>query len=273
MNENNNATTTTTSTTTTKLTTTATTKDMNYRNPITESEEEEELLASSQETSKSTTGHTNQSIPVDTAVKAPDIRVEASTSKAAMSTNQSALAAKGENRKKRKKSQNQLRKNRYQRAGFILGKIAKDQAAGTPVDEAETKRLKSIVEEYEGYLKRKQSQPQEESKRESTSQKRNRSITEVPGTQPKKPRRSEGEHSSTTTARHFCDVARDSLQVAIIDGNSSSPSTMQERWVEIDVRLSSMVLSYVLDNPAGPHPEFDSSETLRGIKCRPRWIS
>ncbi|XP_050338155.1 uncharacterized protein LOC126764490 [Bactrocera neohumeralis] len=153
-----------------------------------------------------------------------------------MSINQSTLAAKAESKKKRKKSQNQLRKNRYQRAVFILGNIAKDQAAGTPVDEAETKRLKSIVEEYESYLKRKQSQPQEESKRESSSQKRNRSITEVPGTQPKKPRRNEGEHSSTTTARHFSDVARDSLQVAIIDGNSSSPSTIQERWVEIDVR-------------------------------------
>ncbi|XP_049315268.1 uncharacterized protein LOC125779010 [Bactrocera dorsalis] len=268
MNETNNLTTTTTTTTTTMTTTTATTTDMKYRNPITESDEDE-LLASSQETSKSTTGRTNQSTPVDTADKPSNLREEASTSKAAMSTKQSALAAKRDV-KKRKKSQNQLRKNRYQRAVFILGKIAKDQAAGTPVDEAETKRLKSIVEDYESYLKRKQSQPQVESKRESTSQKRNRSTTEVPGAQPKKPRRSEGEHSSTTTARHFCDVARDSLQVAIIDGKSSSPSTIQERWVEIDVRLSSMVLSYVLDNPAGPHPEFDSSETLRGyrvIKC------
>ncbi|XP_049316593.1 uncharacterized protein LOC125779342 [Bactrocera dorsalis] len=256
MNVNNNK------TTTTMTTTTATTTDMSYRNPITESEEDE-LLASSQETSKSTTGRTNQSTPVDTADKISNLPT---TSKAAMSTNQSALTAKGDSKKKRKTSQNQLRKNRYQRAVFILGKIAKDQAAGTPVDEAETKRLKSIVEEYESYLKRKQSQPQEQSKKESTSQKRNRSTTEVPGAQPKKPRRSEGEHSSTTTARYFCDVARDSLQVAIIDGKSSSPSTIQERWVEIDVRLSSMVLSYVLDNPAGPHPEFDSSETLRGYR-------
>ncbi|XP_050337718.1 uncharacterized protein LOC126764036 [Bactrocera neohumeralis] len=228
---------------------------MNYRIPITESDEDE-LLASSQETGKGTAGHTNLSIPADTAVITANVREEASTSKAAMSTNQSALA-KGEIKKKRKKSQNQLRKNRYQRAVFILGKIAKNQAAGTPVDEAETKRLKVIVEEYEGYLKRKQSEPLVENIQESTSQKRNRSTTETPETLPKKP-------------RHFCDVARDSLQVAIIDGNSSSLSTVQERWVEIDVRLSSMVLSYVLDNPAGPHPEFDSSETLRGyrvIKC------
>ncbi|XP_050339619.1 uncharacterized protein LOC126765931 [Bactrocera neohumeralis] len=265
MNGNNK----TTTTTTTNLTTTATTKDMNYRIPITESDEDE-LLASSQETSKGTAGHTNLSIPADTAVITANVREEASTSKAAMSTNQSALAAKGEIKKKRKKSQNQLRKNRYQRAVFILGKIAKDQAAGTPVDEAETKRLKAIVEEYESYLKRKQSEPLVENIQESTSQKRNRSTTETPETLPKKPRRSEGEQNSATAARHFCDVARDSLQVAIIDGNSSSPSTVQERWVEIDVRLSSMVLSYVLDNPAGPHPEFDSSETLRGyrvIKC------
>lgn len=57
--------------------------------------------------------------------------------------------------------------------------------------------------------------------------------------------------------------------MSIIDKSFSSPNTILERWVEIDVRLSSLVLSYVR-NPASSHPEFDSSETLRGygvIKC------
>ncbi|XP_018788385.1 PREDICTED: uncharacterized protein LOC108968680 [Bactrocera latifrons] len=219
-----------------------------YRNPIMKSEEDD-LIAFSKETIKSTTGRISNSTPVVTAAETANPRVEASTSKAAISTNQSPLVAKvGNQRKKRKKTQNQLRKRRYQQAVFILGKKAKDQAAGTPVDEDEIKRLRRIVEDCE----------------------RKRPITESQGTLPKKPRRSEGEQRSSTVARHFCDVVRDSLQVAVIDSNSSSPSTVHERWVEIDVRLSSMVLSYVLDNPAGPYPEFDSSETVRGyrvIKC------
>ncbi|XP_054085032.1 uncharacterized protein LOC128921413 [Zeugodacus cucurbitae] len=198
--------------------------------------DEDELLASSPETSKSTTGSTSHSTPVVTAVgtnqgtRKPD--VEASTSSAAKNTNQS--------------------------------------VAGKSVDEVEIKRLQETVEEYESFLKRKQSKPLEENTKANSSQKRNRSLNEPQGTQLKKPRQGESEKNSTNAARHFSDVARDCLQVAIIDGNSSSPNTIQDRWVEIDVRLSGSVLSYVLDNPAGPHPEFDSSETLNGyrvIKC------
>ncbi|XP_039951613.1 uncharacterized protein LOC120768912 [Bactrocera tryoni] len=266
---NENTTTTTNLTPTTTITGTAT-QLPTYQNPIIKSEEDD-LIAFSQETIKSTTERISNSTPVVTAAETAKPKVEASTSKAAIATHQSALVAKVDNHhKKRKKTQNQLRKRRYQQAVFILGKKAKDQAAGIPVDEDEIKRLKQIVEDYESFLKGKQSEPQNESTNQRSSLKRNRPTTESQGTLPKKPRRSEGEQSSSTAARHFCDVARDSLQVAVIDGNSSSPSTVQERWVEIDVRLSSMVLSYVLDNPEGPYPEFDSSETVRGyrvIKC------
>lgn len=101
------------------------------------------------------------------------------------------------------------------------------------------------------------------------SQKRNHSQNEVMGTLPKKPKQKWTEQNSVAAARHFSDVARD-RQVAIIDVNSTSPNTIQERWVAYYVRLSILVLGYVLNNPAGSQPKFDSSETLRSywlIKC------
>lgn len=55
--------------------------------------------------------------------------------------------------------------------------------------------------------------------------------------------------------------------MSIIDENFFSPNNIQETCVEIGVeigvRLSSLVLSYLPDNAAGHHSEFDSSETLR----------
>lgn len=48
-------------------------------------------------------------------------------------------------------------------------------------------------------------------------------------------------------------MTSDSLQVAVIDANSTSPIIIQERWVGINVRLSNIVLGYVFDNLADPH--------------------
>lgn len=49
--------------------------------------------------------------------------------------------------RKRKKSQNQLRKSRYEREVFVLGKITKDLAVGISVDIEEIKRQMQAVEE------------------------------------------------------------------------------------------------------------------------------
>ncbi|XP_036328658.1 uncharacterized protein LOC118740988 [Rhagoletis pomonella] len=87
----------------------------------------------------------------------------------------------------------------------------------------------------------------------------------------KKAKRSGYAESATPLKqRNFSYVARDHLQSAIIDENSRAPLAVQQKWVEIEVKLSSLVMNYVLDNPDGPHPEFDSSESLRGyrvVKC------
>lgn len=127
-------------------------------------------------------------------------------------------------------------------AVLILGTIAKDQAAGTSIDEGVLKLQRQIVVEHESFLKRKQSETLIETNRQGVFQKRNRLQNEAMGTMPKKPKRKQ---HSAAAARHFCDMTRDIPKVAVIDANFTSPSTIQERWVEIDVRLSSLVLSYV----------------------------
>ncbi|XP_011192178.2 uncharacterized protein LOC105218338 [Zeugodacus cucurbitae] len=265
--DNNKSKTTTTNTLTTIATVTGTTVTT-YRNQTMESDQDA-LLASSQETITSATGGTSHSTPVATAENivgtnqsTPNLHTEPCTSKAAQSSNQSTLAAKGENRKKRKKSLNQVRKSRYQRAIYVLGEIAKDQAAGTSIDEEETKRLHQIVKEYESFLKRKQSEPPVEIEKQNKSQKRNRSQNDQLETLSKKSK--QGTERSSTTARHFCDVARDSLQVAVIDDNSSTPTTFQEKWVEIDIQGDQVRLS--LDFLTGSIGKI--SDAFVGIKLK-----
>ena len=106
----------------------------------------------------------------------PNTSDKLSTFKAAMTTNQSRLAAKrGKEMKNRKKSLNQVRKRLYQKAVLILGKIAMDQAAGTLVDEDKIKRKKKIVYEYENFLKKKQIKYPVEIIKQADSQKTNHS--------------------------------------------------------------------------------------------------
>ncbi|XP_017473961.1 PREDICTED: uncharacterized protein LOC108364687 [Rhagoletis zephyria] len=53
--------------------------------------------------------------------------------------------------------------------------------------------------------------------------------------------------------------------------NDGSGKPVQERWVEIESKLSERVGDYLFENPDNPIPGFDSSESLRGcriFKCR-----
>ncbi|XP_073831518.1 uncharacterized protein [Musca autumnalis] len=165
----------------------------------------------------------------------------------------------------KKKSPSDVRKSLYQKAKFILGKIAKNAANGTVDERDEADKLKytQIVEEYE---KAKISHIND---RQSSS-KRERSRTE--DTKPAK--RKKLKHNTTTsstTKRPFNEVVKDNMLVAIANEKEGklSPITTAE-WGTVETKLSELVMEHVLANEDSPVPHFDSSEVHRGyrvIKC------
>ncbi|XP_036340879.1 uncharacterized protein LOC118750260 [Rhagoletis pomonella] len=152
---------------------------------------------------------------------------------------------------------------------YMLDKIERNAAAGRvdERDEEDKRRYMAMVEEYEKFQTERTA-----TMGSSETQKRNKSQNENGNVADRK-RLKQGdvaESATSTKHRYFSDFARDHLQTSIIDEGSRTPLAVQQKWVEIDVRLSSLVMDYVLDNPEGSHPEFDSSESLRGyrvIKC------
>ncbi|XP_036318738.1 uncharacterized protein LOC118733455 [Rhagoletis pomonella] len=184
-------------------------------------------------------------------------------------TSKSAAVAGSNPASKKRKPSGVVMRQMYQKALYMLNKIDKNAAAGTvhERDEEDKAKYMQIVEEYEKLQKGRAAtiEPTE-------AKKRNRSHNEGGQGAIAKKAKQGGDAESAAPAKHryFSDVARDHLQAAIIDENSKTPLAVQQKWVEIDVRLSSLVMNYVLDNPEGPHPEFDSSESLRGyrvVKC------
>ncbi|XP_037930436.1 uncharacterized protein LOC119667362 [Teleopsis dalmanni] len=71
---------------------------------------------------------------------------------------------------------------------------------------------------------------------------------------------------STTAKRAYNEVARDELQVALIDDITGNGKKMLEKWGEIEPKLAEMVMEHLLTNLDVPTPGFDSSEVVRG--CR-----
>ncbi|XP_036347427.1 uncharacterized protein LOC118756791 [Rhagoletis pomonella] len=154
----------------------------------------------------------------------------------------------------------------------MLDKISSNLAPSGSYQLKAVEYYKKVVEEYESSLKEKQSANPNppEIKQKSECQKINPSTNDsTTGRESKKPKQaSSSDHNPLQ--RHFSDVAKDSLLMAIVDENSKTPVSEQKHWVEIDVKLSSLVMDYVLDSQAGPHPEFDSSGSFRGyrvIRC------
>ncbi|XP_017471009.1 PREDICTED: uncharacterized protein LOC108362504 [Rhagoletis zephyria] len=161
-------------------------------------------------------------------------------------TRKSAAVAGSNSAKQQRKPSCVVMRQMYQKALDMLDKIDKNAAAGA-TDRASTLEA-------------------------TETKKRNRPYNEGGQGAITKKAKQGGDAESAATAKHryFSDVARDHLQAAIVDENSKTPLAVQQKWVEIDVRLSSLVMNYVLDNPEGPYPEFDSSESLRGyrvVKC------
>ncbi|XP_017471907.1 PREDICTED: uncharacterized protein LOC108363143 [Rhagoletis zephyria] len=170
---------------------------------------------------------------------------------------------------KKRKSSGIVMQHKYQKALYMLEKIHENVAAGTvhERDEKDKARYMKIVVEYE-----KMQTDRAATIEAIEAKKRNHSHNEGAHRAITKKAKRSGDAESATPLkqRNFSYVARDHLQSAIIDENSRTPLTVQQKWVEIDVKLSSLVMNYVFDNPEGPHPEFDSSESLRGyrvVKC------
>ncbi|XP_036325146.1 uncharacterized protein LOC118738329 [Rhagoletis pomonella] len=170
-------------------------------------------------------------------------------------TRKSAAVAGSNPASKKRKPSGVVMRQMYQKALYMFNKIDKNAAAGTvhERDEEDKTDRAATIEATE-------------------AKKRNRSHNEGGQGAIAKKAKQGGDAESAAPAKHryFSDVARDHLQAAIIDENSKTPLAVQQKWVEIDVRLSSLLINYVLDNPEGPHPEFDSSESLRGyrvVKC------
>ncbi|XP_053967884.1 uncharacterized protein LOC128869368 [Anastrepha ludens] len=181
-------------------------------------------------------------------------------------------------KKKNKKSSGTLLKARYLRAKFILAKIAKNEQAGKAHERDAEDRVnyEAATREYEAATAAKLNQPQQQSQQQPKSAKRNRSQ-EVSGREAKRSKYSstQGTEGPTTSAAGaaskaaYSEVARDHLQVALVDAKTNSGRAVLPLWDAIEGRLSSMVVRHLIDKK-GPAPLFDSGEICRScrvIKC------
>ncbi|XP_037939251.1 uncharacterized protein LOC119672301 [Teleopsis dalmanni] len=181
------------------------------------------------------------------------------------------LSSKGKV-KSRKKTASMARKNRYQRALFMLKKIESNKKEGNvhERDEADTEKYRAIVEEYlhdEGLR-----QSDITGKNVGDGGKRNRSQ-EDPGMAAKRRKNVTGDVKPiprpTQAARPFSEVARDHLSVALIDERNSNSKMLMERWALIETKLSELVMAELMTNP-GSVPSFDCADIVRGhrvIRC------
>ncbi|XP_053968713.1 uncharacterized protein LOC128870134 [Anastrepha ludens] len=62
------------------------------------------------------------------------------------------------------------------------------------------------------------------------------------------------------TKRSFNEVARDHLQIALVDEITNRGKPASDKWSEIEARLSRIVVDHVMANPEGHVPGFDSME-------------
>ncbi|XP_037944397.1 uncharacterized protein LOC119677197 [Teleopsis dalmanni] len=164
------------------------------------------------------------------------------------------------------------RKNRYQRALFMLKKIEGNKKEGKvhERDEADAVKYRAIVEEYlhdEGLR-----QSVITGKNVGDGGKRNRSQ-EDPGKEAKRHKDGTGDGKLMSrpaqASRPFSEVARDHLSVALIDEHNSNGKLLMERWALIETKLSELVMAELMTNP-GSVPSFDCADIVRGhrvIRC------
>ncbi|XP_054746347.1 uncharacterized protein LOC129250775 [Anastrepha obliqua] len=160
--------------------------------------------------------------------------------------------------------------------------IAKNEQAGIAHERDAEDRVKyeAAIREYEATSAAKsnqpQQQPQQQPKLARSSAKRNRSQV-VSGRVAKRSKYSstQGAGGPSTSAAGaasraaYSEVARDHLQVALVDAKTNSGRAVLPLWDAIEGRLSGMVVRHLMDKK-GPAPLFDSGEICRGcrvIKC------
>ncbi|XP_053968495.1 uncharacterized protein LOC128869921 [Anastrepha ludens] len=162
--------------------------------------------------------------------------------------------AKGQKRQNVKKGTS--RHKFYQRSLAILGKISKTETEGKtlPKDAADKARCRKVVDEYLAF----------QATQKAVTVKRNRSQDES-----HKPTKKHKVSVPTASLpkpakRTFNEVARDHLQIALVDDITHRGKPASEKWSEIEARLSRIVVDPVMANPEGQVPGFDSMEEGRG---------
>ncbi|XP_037932561.1 uncharacterized protein LOC119667345 [Teleopsis dalmanni] len=144
---------------------------------------------------------------------------------------------------------------------FILGKIAKNEAEGKEqaFDRTDKVRYQKVVDEYKEYQATLSKPPK--------AMKRDRSQDETAHTSKSKVARTICTSKPSTSAiRAYNEVARDELQVALIDDITGNGKKVLKKWGEIEPKLAEMVMEHFLTILDAPTPGFDSLEVVRG--CR-----
>ncbi|XP_054746628.1 uncharacterized protein LOC129251290 [Anastrepha obliqua] len=149
----------------------------------------------------------------------------------------------------------------YQRSLAIPGRIRKNETEGKvpPKDETDKARCQKVVDEYLVF----------QAANRTDAKKRNHSNDET-GKVTKKHKISDQGAVASKPIKRFSEVARDHLQMALVDETSNREKPVLDKWSEIEARLSRIVADHVMANPEGQTPGFDSVEVVRGyrvIKC------
>ncbi|XP_053949372.1 uncharacterized protein LOC128857649 [Anastrepha ludens] len=142
----------------------------------------------------------------------------------------------------------------YQRSRAILGRIRKNETEGKlhPKDETDKARCQMLVDEYLAF----------QAANKTDGEKRNRSHDETGKATKKHKISDQGAVASKSTKRFS--------EVALVDETSNCGKPMLDKWSEIGVRLSRIVVDHVMVNPDGQTLGFDSVEVVHGyrvIKC------
>ncbi|XP_053968839.1 uncharacterized protein LOC128870264 [Anastrepha ludens] len=139
--------------------------------------------------------------------------------------------------------------------------IRKNETKGKvhPKDETDKARCQKVVDEYLAF----------QAENRTDAKKRNRSHDET-GKVTKKHKISDQVAVASKPIKRFSEVARNHLQMALVDETSNRGKPVLDKWSEIEARLSRIVVDYVMASPEGQTPGFDSVEVVRGyraIKC------
>ncbi|XP_075146877.1 uncharacterized protein LOC142221177 [Haematobia irritans] len=134
-------------------------------------------------------------------------------------------------------------KRKYRRACYILQKIEKNKEYGKINDHDYNGEIQchKIVEEYESYI----------------NSKRNTANDQPAG-------------PTLTRPNNIVISENDDFSLALVNEDFSKNKIVTALWQEIECKLSSLVIDYILNNTDGPIPCYDSSKLFRGcrlIKC------